>query len=163
MIPFVFGYSLYKRHLALQVTAFAQLSEREKQEKLDELHYQERTEALAIKRLEKTEKEEALDYQRQQTTLLKERIAVTSVKLDLEKKRAEYALQLTTLFVDTLYTGIDTAEMRVELVRNMLPTLKDIGQRESTTILLEHFQQSNRDTPMAIPVIAVETMTEERV
>ena len=99
--------------------------------------------------LEKTEKEEALDYQRQQTTLLKERdelalekerIAVASVKLDLEKKRAEYALQLTTLFVDTLYTGIDTTEMRVELVRNMLPTLKDIGQRESTTILLDHLQ-----------------------
>ncbi len=172
MIPFVSFYSLYKRHLALQVTAFAQLSEKEKQEKLDELHYQERTEALAIKQLEKTEKEEELKYKREQTTLLKERdtlavekerIAVASVKLDLEKKRAEYTLQLTALIVDTLYTGVDTVEMRVELIRNMLPALKDIGQKESTTIILEHLQHINRETPVAIPAVTEAIIAEERV
>lgn len=165
MLPFVIGYTFYKRHFALQATAFAHLSERRKQEKLDELTYQERVTALAVQEIEKVEKEEALDYKRQQTSLLqerdqialeKERLALVSIRLDVEKKRAEYMLELTKQLVDTLHVEVNTPELRVELIRNTLPALKDFGQRESTALVFEHLQHIDRETPAAIPTITID-------
>jgi hypothetical protein len=161
---FLFGYTFHKQHYARQVSAFAYLSEREKREKYDEMEFQERQASLQIKTVEKEEKEEALAYRRQQTSLLlekdkleleKERSAVEGARLELEKKRAEYMLELAKLMVDTLYVEGADLTLRTELLRQVLPALKDFGQKESTVLLLDHLQTTAGNIPRAIPATIV--------
>jgi hypothetical protein len=160
---FFFGYLLSKRHYAQTASALAHLSRQEREERFEELSYRERQAALEIKTLEKQEKSEELAYKREQITVLlekdklaleKERLAVEVARLDLEKKRAEYVLELARLLIDTLYTGSGSVETRTELLRQTLPALKDFGQRESTTLILEHLEGLPDEIPPAIPAVA---------
>jgi hypothetical protein len=161
---FLFGYTLYKRHHAQRATAFAYMSEKERRDAQELLEYKQKEAALDLTVLAKQEKEEdiALKHEqgnitleRDKLALIKEQLEVESARLDLEKKRAEYVLELAGLLADTLYNGGGTTEMRTELIRNALPALKEFGHKESTTIFLEHLQCSPEDTPRAIPAVTV--------
>lgn len=162
---FLFCYTLYKRHHARQVSAFVQLSEKRRREELDLLDYQDKQASLELKGLEKQEKLEELAQKKELTPLViereklaleEQRLNVVSTRLDVEKKRAQYTLELATLLIDTLYNGGGSPEIRAELLRNMFPALKDFGhpEKESTTVVLEMLQNMEEE-PKALSAAVV--------
>ena len=149
---FLFCYTLYKRHHARQVSAFVLLSEKKRKDQMELLDYQIKQKDLEIKNMEKQEKEAelkqldqkvALALEREQLTVEQQRLEVVSTRLDVEKKRVQYTLELAAQLIDTLYEGGGDPAVRIELLRNILPTFKEFGhpEQESTALILDHLQQ----------------------
>ncbi len=149
---FLFCYTLYKRHHARQVSAFVLLSEKKRKDQMDLLDYQIKQKDLDIKDMERQEKEAelkqldqkvALALEREQLTVEQQRLEVVSTRLDVEKKRVQYTLELAAQLIDTLYEGGGDPAVRIELLRNILPTFKEFGhpEQESTALILDHLQQ----------------------
>ncbi len=152
---FLIFYTLHKQHRASQVSAYAYLSDKEKKEAKETVSFKHMEVALELRKteLELKQNQSATILQREALLIKKEEIELQSICLDVEKKRFEYVLGSAKLLIDTLYENNISPDMRTEMIRNILPSLKEFGQKESTTIITEFLEQNSLDTPIAVPVI----------
>ena len=151
-------YTLHKRHRANRITAFVHLNEKQRKDEFEKTDYQDKLASLELKSLAKKEKEDELDLKKELRAFIieKERLLVESTRLDVEKKRAEYTLELAVNLIDTIYGKGGNPDERMDTIRITLPAFKDFGQPEinSTAVVLQVLRDT-QPQPQAIPVSIV--------
>lgn len=159
-----FLYSLAKGRQARRMSAFAYMSEERKRAVLAELDKQDKEITLELKALDKQDKEADIALKQQQNTftldreklaLEKEQLALEATRLDLEKKRAEYTLELARMIVETIHADVSRQEVRIELIRLTLPSLRDLGHKNGTELILDHLQETQRSASHLLPMTIV--------
>jgi hypothetical protein len=159
-----FLYNLSKGRQARRMNAFAYMSEERKRAVLAELDKRDKEITLELKALDKQDKEADITLKQQQNTftldreklaLEREQLALEATKLDLEKKRAEYTLELAQMIVETIHEDVSRQEVRIELIRLTLPSLRDLGHKNGTEVILDHLQAIQRSTSFLLPASSV--------
>ena len=83
------------------------------------------------------------------------RLEVELGQLELEKKRAQYSLELAKQIVETLYMS-DGVEMKIEQLRMTIPSLQPLGHKNGSEMILDHLNgtQHERTTSQDLPIIS---------
>ncbi len=156
----LFFYSLHKRHLARRATAWAYMDKDKRQAVLEELDKKDKEATIELKKLEHQDREKTINlrqYEEEERRLVldKLRLEVELSQLELEKKRAQYTLELARQIVDTLYIS-DSIEMKTEQLRMTIPSLKALGCKNGSEMILDHLQgtQHERTTSQDLAIIS---------